>query len=199
MSTHKNLIASLYQIGAIQFGEFKLKSGQTSSIYINLRKIISYPDLLRTIADFLWEPIKHCQFDLICGVPYTALPIATCLSLSHHLPMIMRRKEKKDYGTKQMIEGEFKSGQRCLVIEDIVTTGSSILETAADLENVALQITDVVALLDREQGGAENINKKYRLHTILSLSDILQELLTGTLLSDKERHLVQQLLVERSI
>src|SRR3989338_6838640 len=114
MSTHKNLISSLYQIGAIQLGEFKLKSGQTSSIYINLRKIISYPDLLRQMADAMWDQIKDCEFELICGVPYTALPIATCISLAHNIPMVMRRKEKKDYGTKQIIEGEFKRGQRCL-------------------------------------------------------------------------------------
>src|SRR5579883_2803864 len=137
------IIASLYRIGAIQFGEFTLKSGQTSSIYINLRKIISYPELLRTIADAMWQKVKDCQFNLVCGVPYTALPIATCLSLDHDIPMIMRRKEKKSYGTKQQIEGKFAAGQTCLIIEDVITSGMSILETTADLEEAGLKIKDL--------------------------------------------------------
>lgn len=195
---HETLIISLYQIGAIQFGEFKLKSGQTSSIYINLRKIISYPDIMRSVAKAMWDATRECKFDLVCGVPYTALPIATCISLEHNIPMVMRRKEKKDYGTKQMIEGEFKQGQRCLIIEDIVTTGSSIIETALELENAGMQVNDLVALIDREQGGRENLEKKYKLHTILALSDILQSLLNSTRLASSERSIIEQFLLEKS-
>lgn len=197
MTSHSKLILSLYEIGAIQFGQFKLKSGQTSSIYLNLRKIISYPNLLRTIAKAMWEAVEQCQFDLICGVPYTALPIATCISLEHHIPMILRRKEKKEYGTKQMIEGEFQPGQRCLIVEDVVTTGSSIIETATDLEQAGLTITDLVALIDREEGGRENL-APYHLHTILSLSDILHTLFHSNLLNATERDLVEQLIKKKS-
>jgi orotate phosphoribosyltransferase len=197
MQNH-SLISSLFQIGAIQFGEFKLKSGQTSSIYINLRKIISYPDMLRTVAQAMWEKTRDCKFDLVCGVPYTALPIATCLSLDHNIPMIMRRKEKKDYGTKQMIEGEFKSGERCLIIEDVITTGGSIIETAVLLANAGLQVNDLVVLIDREQGGKENLTKQYHLHTILTLSEILATLLSSSLLNANERHIVEQFLLARS-
>lgn len=198
MTTNTTLIYSLYQIGAVQFGEFKLKSGATSPIYINLRKIISYPEILRTVANIMWEKIRHVKFDLICGVPYTALPIATCLSLTHNIPMIMRRKEKKDYGTKQMIEGVFKPHQTCLIVEDIITTGGSILETAEELENAELKIQDVIALVDREQGGKENLTKKYHTHTILDLSEILQTLLTSTQLDKNEKPIVEKLLMEKS-
>lgn len=190
----KSLIISLYQIGCVQFGEFKLKSGQTSSVYINLRKIISYPDILRTIANAMWEVTRACSFDVVCGVPYTALPIATCLSLDHQVPMIMRRKEKKDYGTKQLIEGEFKTGQRCLIIEDVITTGGSIMETAADIEAAGLQVTDVAALIDRQQGGKENLEKKYQTHTLLTLSEILQTLLNSDLLNETERQSIKNFL-----
>jgi orotate phosphoribosyltransferase len=103
----------------------------------------------------------------------------------------MRRKEKKDYGTKQLIEGEFKSGQRCLIIEDVITTGGSIMETALDLENAGLQITDVAALIDREQGGKENLEKKYNTHTILTLSEILKTLLRSNLLNETEQQLIK--------
>lgn len=169
----QSIISELYQINAIQTGEFVLKSGQTSTIYCNLRKIISYPPLLQNIADAMWEKIKATKFDLICGVPYTALPIATAISLKHNLPMVMRRKEKKDYGTKQLIEGVYESGMRCLLIEDTVTTGMSILETAADLEAEGLIITDVVAVIDREQGGREALAKKYRFHALHTLTEII--------------------------
>jgi uridine monophosphate synthetase len=196
MSSNTTIITTLYQIGAVQFGEFTLKSGRLSPIYINLRKIISYPNLLRTISEAMWQKTKGCEFDLVCGVPYTALPIATCMSLDHNIPMIMRRKEKKDYGTKQLIEGEHTQGQRCLIIEDIVTTGSSILETAADLEAAGLKIIDLIALIDREQGGREKLSEKYRLHTILSLSDILQTLLTSNALAVTERPIVEKFLQE---
>jgi uridine monophosphate synthetase len=193
-----HLITSLYQIGAIQFGEFTLKSGRLSPIYINLRKIISYPALLRTVANAMWEKVHACKFELVCGVPYTALPIATCLSLEHNIPMVMRRKEKKEYGTKQLIEGEFQAGQSCLIIEDIVTTGSSIIETTTDLEGAGLHIYDVVALIDREQGGRENLAKKYNLHTILSLSEILSFLVDSPLIKPVERPIIEQLLLKRS-
>ena len=194
-----SLIISLYKIGAIQFGEFKLKSGQTSSVYMNLRKIISYPDILRSVAKVMWDTTKDCKFDLVCGVPYTALPIATCISLEHNIPMIMRRKERKEYGTKQMIEGEFKQGQRCLIIEDVITTGGSIIETAVELEAAGLDVHDLVALIDREQGGEETLSKKYNVHTILSLTKILQSLLKANALMPTERSIVEQFLKEKVI
>lgn len=193
-----SLAHQLYQVGVIQFGEFKLKSGQTSSIYINLRKIISYPQLMRDIASAMWNAVSKQSFDLVCGVPYTALPIATCMSLDHDIPMVMRRKEKKDYGTKQLIEGEFQPGQRCLIIEDVITTGGSIEETAADLTAAGLKVEDLVVLIDREQGGRQNLEKNYRVFSILTISEILDALLNSTLISDTERALIEKFIAERS-
>jgi orotate phosphoribosyltransferase len=199
MHINQMLITSLFTIGAVQFGEFKLKSGSISPIYINLRKIISYPDILRNVATAMWDKTKNCEFDLVCGVPYTALPIATCMSLEHNIPMVMRRKEKKDYGTKQMVEGVFSAGQRCLIIEDIVTTGGSIIETAVELEHAGLKINDVVALIDREQGGTAMLNEKYHFHAILSLSEILMTLLDSTLITTAERKIIEKFMAERII
>src|SRR5690348_12777218 len=94
--TDPQLIHALHQIGAIKFGTFTLKSGQTSKIYLDLRQIVSHPTILRHVAEAIWQTVKTCHADVICGVPYTALPIATCISLEHTIPMIMRRKEKKE-------------------------------------------------------------------------------------------------------
>jgi uridine monophosphate synthetase len=198
MKTNTTLIHSLYQIGAVQFGEFKLKSGMMSPIYINLRKIISYPNLLKQVADAIWDKASSTSSNLICGVPYTALPIATCLSLAHQLPMVMRRKEKKEYGTKQLIEGDFKAHQTCLVIEDIITTGGSILETCVDLEDAGLKINQVVALVDREQGGMANLTKKYHAQAVLTLSEILTTLLSSNELPANEKLIVEKLLSEKA-
>lgn len=182
----KSCALELYRIGAIKFGEFKLKSGILSPIYIDLRLIISYPALLKKIAALMWEKVQNQEFHCVCGVPYTALPIATALSLEQHLPMVMRRKEVKDYGTRKMIEGNFQIGEKCLLLEDLITSGSSVFETIEPLEKEGLQVTDVVVLLDREQGGRERIEDKgYRLHAVLKISDLLTALRNENLIANQ--------------
>lgn len=171
------LIEKLYEIGAIKFGTFTLKSGIESPIYIDLRLLISYPSLLKLSAEAIWKHLEPLQKDTLCGVPYTALPIATALSLSHDIPMLMRRKEAKNYGTKQLIEGVIKPKSRCVIIEDLITTGSSIFETIEPLENAGVVVKDVIVLLNREQGGRERLSEKgYTLHSVLSLPHVLEML-----------------------
>lgn len=174
--SQRGLEQSLLEIGSIKLGEFTLKSGQVSPIYIDLRQIISFPDVLEGVADAVWD--HHTQTaDFICGVPYTALPIATVIAMKHRMPMVMRRKEAKDYGTKKIIEGAYQAGQSCIIIEDVVTTGMSILETIRDLEAAGLRVTQVLAFLDRGQGGADNLKAAgYSFQAALTLKQLAQVL-----------------------
>lgn len=188
----KNLILSLYDIGAVKFGEFKLKSGIMSPIYIDLRVTVSYPKLLQAIANAMWDLVKERQFDCICGVPYTALPIATAMSLAHQKPMVMRRKEVKDYGTKKIIEGALTPGQTCLVVEDLITSGSSVFETIEPLTREGLLVKDVVVLLDREQGGKKNIEDRgYALHAVITMTELLSNLHAEKKITDDQYAQVQ--------
>jgi len=191
---YKPLIISLYEVGSIKFGDFTLKSGQESKIYVDLRQIISFPDLLRAVSEAIWQQMSGYRCDVVCGVPYTAVPIATCISLQQNLPMLMRRKEIKEHGTKQRIEGNFQTGQQCIVIEDIVTTGGSVLETANDLEIAGLKVKEIAALIDREQGARENLAKQhYSLHAAFTIKELLQVLLHADEVKEADRDIIKTL------
>src|SRR3989338_2601838 len=130
----QSLALALHHIGAIQFGDFTLKSGMKSPIYIDLRLLISYPEVLNQIADAMCVLAKPLKFNRIAGIPYTALPIATAISLKTGWPMIYARKEVKDYGTRKKIEGVFEKGETALIIDDLITTGESKFETIPPFE-----------------------------------------------------------------
>ena len=175
--TLQEIFTKLFDYEAIRFGKFELKSGVISPFYIDLRVIISYPDFLKQIADLFIAKLEDINFDTICGVPYTALPIACAISLKQNIPMLIKRKEAKDYGTKKLIEGQLKKGERCLIIEDLITSGLSILETTKALEAEGLIIQDAIVLIDRNQGGVQNIaTKNIQLHSVFKIDDILNYL-----------------------
>ncbi|XP_028250288.1 uridine 5'-monophosphate synthase [Parambassis ranga] len=177
-----SLILKLHDVNAVKFGEYKLKSGMLTPIYIDLRVLVSYPALMNQVSTLIYQRVQDegLQFDSVCGVPYTALPLATIICSRHELPMLIRRKEAKDYGTKRLVEGLCRQGDICLIIEDTVTSGSSILETAEVLYKEGLKVTDAVVLMDREQGGVEMLaSNGIRLHPIISMSKLLNVLLAA--------------------
>lgn len=193
----RDLVLRLHDIEAVKFGTFTLKSGIESPIYIDLRLLISYPLLLKAVSEAMWDKIKDKTFELLCGVPYTALPIATAISVAHNIPMVMRRKEVKQYGTKKIIEGSYHSGQRCIVIEDIITSGTSIVETIEPLKYEGVIVKDAVVLIDREQGGRENlIDRNVNLQSIVTLSEILSHLLAAGRIDAETQTKVKNFIIE---
>jgi uridine monophosphate synthetase len=169
-----SLADGLLEAGCIKFGEFTLKSGLKSPIYIDLRQIITYPKLLEQIGRAYLPLLKNLKFDRIAGLPYAAIPIATAISLAGNYPMIYPRKEAKTYGTKAEIEGEYHNGETVVVIDDLATTGGSKFEAIEKLTGAGLVAKDVVVLVDRQSGAKESLEKAgYSLHAVLTIGQLL--------------------------
>lgn len=169
------LADELLSAGCIKFGEFILKSGLKSPIYIDLRRIITYPKLLEQIGAAYLPLLKDLKFDRIAGLPYAAIPIATAISLAGNYPMIYPRKEAKSYGTKAEIEGEYHAGETVVVIDDLATTGGSKFEAIEKLTGAGLVVKDVVVLVDRQSGAKESLAQAgYSMHAVLTIGQLLE-------------------------
>jgi len=168
------LADGLLEAGCIKFGEFTLKSGLISPIYIDLRRIISYPKLLEQVGAAYLPVLADLKFDRLAGLPYAAIPIATVISLQGQFPMIYPRKEAKTYGTKAEIEGEYHPGETAVVIDDLATTGGSKFEAIEKLTAAGLVVRDVVVLVDRQSGAKEALTGAgFAFHAVLTISDLL--------------------------
>lgn len=175
LTPHLSALADeLLEAGCIKFGDFTLKSGLHSPIYIDLRRIISSPGLMQKIGEAYLPLLKDLQFERLAGLPYAAIPIATTVSLQGNYPMIYPRKEVKAYGTKAEIEGEFHAGETALVIDDLATTGESKFEAIEKLTTAGLLVKDVVVLVDRQSGAKESLEQAgFHLHAVLTITQLL--------------------------
>ena len=182
--TKEKFVTELYNIGAIKFGNFTLKSGLISPFYIDLRDTVSNNELLDMITELLYQKVKDLQFDVVSGIPYTAMPFAVLLAKKLDKPLIFMRKEKKDYGTKNDIIGKYEKNAVCLVIDDLITTGLSKIETAKKLEENDIVVKDFVVLIDRSKSGKEDMKQAgYNLHSVITLQEVVDILVRKNLLS----------------
>jgi uridine monophosphate synthetase len=168
------LVEGLLSMGCVRFGEFTLKSGLISPIYIDLRRLVAFPGWMTQVAAAYIQQLRSLKFDRIAGLPYAALPIATAVSLQGNWPMIYPRKNVKEYGTTAAVEGVYRPGETVAVIDDLATTGGSKFEAIEKLTTVGLKVHDVVVLIDRESGAKEALAKEgYQLHALFTLTQLL--------------------------
>ncbi len=151
------LLAALHDLGAVKYGRFTLASGIESPIYIDLRLLVSKPALLAQAARAYAARLDGLPCDRLCGVPYAALPIATAVAIESDVPLIYPRKETKQHGLGKEIEGAWQPGERVVIIEDLITSGGSTVQTAERLRAAGLVVEHAIVLIDREQGGVENL------------------------------------------
>ena len=175
--TKKEFILGLFETGAVKFGEFVLKSGIVSPFYLDLRDIISDNELVRAAAEMMAEKARELDFDYVSGIPYTALPVAVLMAQQLNKPLVYARKEPKAYGTKNTILGKYEKGKKCLIVDDLITSGESILEAAGKFQEAGLKTRDFMVIIDRSTGGEELLNKKgFRLHSLIRLDEMVQTL-----------------------
>lgn len=176
-NSRSELLRRLFDIDAIQEGEFKLASGLMSPVYIDLRRIISFPDVYQHVVDLLWHEMESNDVDHVGGVPYAALPLASGIALLYQKSMLMPRKELKDHGAARTIEGVYKAGDTVVLVEDVVTSGASILRAIDALENEGLIVKEVVVFMDREQGAAQKLKERgVTLRSVCTLTQAMDAL-----------------------
>ncbi|MEB3335828.1 MAG: bifunctional orotidine-5'-phosphate decarboxylase/orotate phosphoribosyltransferase [Leptolyngbyaceae bacterium] len=184
---HKDLILQLYDIGCLQFGEFVQASGATFPYYIDLRTIISHPQVFEQVLNAYAEILEDLTFDRIAGIPYGSLPTATGLGLRLNYPIIFPRKEVKAHGTRRLVEGQFREGETIVVVDDVLITGKSVMEGAEKLKSVGLQVKDIVVLIDHEEGVQEKLGSQgYCPHAVLKFSEIAQTLYEAGRLNEQQ-------------
>lgn len=182
----ESLILDLHELGAVQFGEFTLKSGQVSPVYMDLRLLVSRPDVLRQVAHTLQAQASLLSFDRLAGIPLAGLPIGVALSMVMERPLIYPRMQAKQHGTGRQIEGEFKPGETVLLIDDVLSRGDSKLEAIAVLEAVGLKAPNLLVVIDREMGGVQDLaDKGCQVHSALTMHVILDTL-------DRKRRITKQ-------
>lgn len=168
------LAAGLLRAGCVKFGSFTLKSGLTSPIYLDLRRLVGDPGLMGLVARAYGGLLRGLTYDVIAALPYAALPIGTAVSLHTGDPLVYPRREVKAYGTKAAVEGVFQAGQVAVVLDDLATTGDSKIEGIEKLRDVGLSVTDVVVLIDRESGAKETMaSVGVRMHAVFTMTELL--------------------------
>lgn len=175
----KDLAAILVESDALTFGKFKLSSGKMSKYYLDLRILPSHPQAFGKVVEAYSIILKrvHEAVDLIGGIPTSGLTFATALAYHLAKPLIYVRDNRKPYGKSKMVEGFLKPGSSVILIDDLVTTGSSIISAAEAIRAEGGVVKECIVLIDREGGAQHNLLRNdIRLHSIASISAIATRL-----------------------
>ena len=174
MATKEYLIQILKENKVFEEGEITLASGKKSSYYVNMKKAITEPLILSTIAELISERIDDST-QKIAGPALGAVPIATAVSLESRKPLLMIRKEKKGYGTSKLIEGELNEGDNVILVEDVTTTGGSLLKAINAIRDNGGIVQKAFVVVDREEGAMETFaNEGIELEPLISVSEFFE-------------------------
>ena len=186
----KEFATFLHQNGAIKFGNFKLSSGKDSPYYIDLRVVPSFPHhfrkMIKTLQNLISDKIGLDNFDCIASVPTSGLVIASALAIETVKPLIYVRQKPKEYGTESVIEGKIAKGTKVLLIDDVATTGLSLLNAIKALRNAGAVVTDAFTVVNRFEGARESLaSEDVRLYEITDITTIASILHEQNLIDDK--------------
>jgi orotate phosphoribosyltransferase len=169
----EKLIQQLKDCGAIKFGRFVLTSGAISDYYIDIKKASTEPKTLRLIAQEMSGYAKG--YDMLAGMELGAVPLVVALALETGIPYVIIRKEKRDHGTGKQIEGGDVKGKSVLIVEDVTTSGGSVVKTIQILRENQAEVEKVLAVVDRESGAKEQLKKlEVEFIPLVSVSEILK-------------------------
>ncbi len=153
-------------------GSFTLRSGRTSSWYIDKYRFSTQPDILRDLGEMFADRIPDGT-TLLAGAELGGIPLVTTASMASGLPCLFIRNQKKDYGTAQRFEGEVGPGDRVVIVEDVATTGGQVLEAAGEIVAAGASVTAIIAVVDRLQGARERIEEAgYAFESLFSVRDL---------------------------
>ena len=190
---NERLSKLLFEIGAIKFGEFKLTSGLTSPFYVDLRIIPSFPDAFDFVTSLYSKLIleSNMEFNRLVGIPTAGIPLASVVAFKLKKPLIYLRKEAKKHGLKKSIEGVYKSGEQVVMIDDLATTGKSIMESAEQLRENGLIVKYAVVLIDREQGAFQNLQEYgITLLSFIKITEVMSTLYKMQLIDEEKYNTV---------
>ena len=174
----------LKKTNALEFGTYKLSSGRITPYYVDLRVIPSFPDAFQRVSDILTNSVKQAldtnTFDRIAGIPIAGTPFAALLAFRLNKPFLYTRQNLRLRGRERRVEGVLNPGDRVLLVDDLVTTGRSLIKAASAIRTEGGVVSDAFVLLDREEGGRERLAKNgINLHYVLRMGEaarILYEL-----------------------
>ena len=174
MGNKKELINLLKECGAIKFGRFVLTSGAVSDYYVDIKKASTKPDVLKRIVEMLADYAKG--YDYIAGMELGAVPLIVALSLETGIPYVIIRKEKKGHGTDKQIEGDDITNKKVLIIEDVTTSGGSVVKTINIIRKNKGLVDEVLVVVDRESGAEEKLsNHDVSFIPLISVSDFIKK------------------------
>jgi len=186
----KEFAIFLQDSGAMKFGNFKLSSGKESAYYIDLRVVPSFPHqfrkMIKNLQNLISEKIGLDNFDCIASVPTSGLVIASALAIETVKPLVYVRQKAKDYGTASLIEGKIPEGSRVLLVDDVGTTGLSLLNAIKALKSSRMIVTDAFVIVNRFEGAKELLaSENVKLHEITDVIALSNELRNAKLLDEK--------------